>query len=377
MIRIQFKFAIHTLEAGLRLSILRVDSPALVAGLAGVPGIHGHQLPALVGQALLQLAPVAGQDPAVQARFGLDVGAGLRPCAPRRLRHRLGVEIFDHQGMGLVRQLPADVVRVVGADARLLLLKLAELTPQAPAAPGASALARLVPLLAPDLGLQLTLIRQAVDVAATVCDLAYIAVQTQHAYRRALGHTGCRHGVSDIGIPLGPGARALLADAHLPGRTVGIQVAPLHTQPAEARHVQLVIPQLHCAGKGEPVLSAVSALEAGVSAPALKEGLVGVSQVFQDIADLAEAVRLQPRVPGILPQGCELLAQTEKCEIGFRLLRTNLVVLPTPIVSVLPLFQGQKVIPHKAAGARGAGHLLGLLPAARQQPHPHTAVHHF
>ncbi len=67
------------------------DMLALMAGLAGVPGVHGHQLPALVLQPLGQLAPVAGQYAAVQARLGLDVSAGLRHCAPRRLCHSLGV----------------------------------------------------------------------------------------------------------------------------------------------------------------------------------------------------------------------------------------------------------------------------------------------
>ncbi len=67
------------------------DLPAVMAGLAGVPGVHGFKASPFVAQALGQLAPVAGQYTAVQTRLGLDVGAGLGRGAARRLRHPLGV----------------------------------------------------------------------------------------------------------------------------------------------------------------------------------------------------------------------------------------------------------------------------------------------
>ncbi len=41
------------------------DVAAVMAGLAGVPRVHGHKLPTFVLQAWGQLAPIAGQDAAV------------------------------------------------------------------------------------------------------------------------------------------------------------------------------------------------------------------------------------------------------------------------------------------------------------------------
>ena len=115
---------------------------------------------------------------------------------------------------------------------------------------------------------------------------------------------------------MGPRARAFLPDARLPRLPVGIGVTALEPQPAEAGHVQVLVLHLDALRDGEPVLPAVPALEAGIRPRALKEGLVGVRQVFQDIADLAAAVLLQPSVPGIPPQGCELLAQAEEGHLG-------------------------------------------------------------
>ena len=120
--------------------------------------------------------------------------------------------------------------------------------------------------------------------------------------------------------------------------------------------------------EGEPVLSAVSALEAGIRPRALKEGLVRVRQVFQDIADLAAAGLPQPRVLGIPPQGGEFLVHAEGGHTGG--------VLPVPFLvgRVLLLLAGQKVIAHKPTGARCTGQLVRHRAALRQQAQPHTAV---
>ena len=129
MIRVQLEVAALTSEHRLRGPVARRHMPALMAGLAGVPGVHGHQLPTLVLQALGQLAPVAGQDPAVQAGLGLDVGAGTVLGPLSGLRHAAGVQLLDHQGVGLVRQRPTDVVGVIAADPFLLAPQFLQLPP--------------------------------------------------------------------------------------------------------------------------------------------------------------------------------------------------------------------------------------------------------
>ena len=123
MIRVHTQVAALTVKHRLGLPVGGRDRPALVAGLAGVPGVHGHKVPALVAQALGQLAPVAGQYAPVQAYLGLDVRAGTVLCPPGRLRHPLGVQILDHEGVSLVCQRPADMVRVIGPDPFLLALQ--------------------------------------------------------------------------------------------------------------------------------------------------------------------------------------------------------------------------------------------------------------
>ena len=167
---------------------------------------------------------------------------------------------------------------------------------------------------------------------------------------------------------MGPRARAFLLDPRLPRLPVGIGVTALEPQPAEAGHVQVLVLHPDALRDGEPVLSAVSALEAGIRPRALKEGLVRVRQVFQDIADLAAAVLPQPRVLGIPPQGGEFLVHAEGGHTGR--------LLPVPCLEgrVLLLLAGQKVIPYKPAGSRRAGQLVGHRAALRQQAQPHTAV---
>ncbi len=129
VIRVQLEVAVLTPEQRLRGPVVRRHMPALMTGLAGVPGVHGHQLPTLVLQALGQLPPVAGQDSAVQAGLGLDVGTGtvLHPLSG--LRHAAGVQLLDHQGVGLVRQRPTDVVGVIAADPFLLAPQFLQLPP--------------------------------------------------------------------------------------------------------------------------------------------------------------------------------------------------------------------------------------------------------
>ncbi len=80
-----------TMKQRLALPVGGRDMPAVVAGLAGVLGVHGFNAATLVAQALGQLPPVAGQYTAVQPCFGPDVGTGLGLGPPRRLRHVLRV----------------------------------------------------------------------------------------------------------------------------------------------------------------------------------------------------------------------------------------------------------------------------------------------
>ena len=165
--------------------------------------------------------------------------------------------------------------------------------------------------------------RQRVRPARTVGDLPHIPVQTQYSRGCAGAYGDCGHCIGEIDVPFRPRARAFLPDAGLPHLPVGIGIGALEPQPAEARHAQVLGPHLYLFRDGEPVLPAVPALEAGISPRALKEGLVSVRQVFQDIADLAAAVLLQPSVPGVPPQGCELLAQAEEGHLG--------ALLPRPL----------------------------------------------
>ena len=79
------------MKHGLRGAVGGRDMQALMAGLAGVPGVHGLKAPTLVAQALGHLAPVAGQYAAVQTRLGPDVGTGLSLGPARRFRHMLCV----------------------------------------------------------------------------------------------------------------------------------------------------------------------------------------------------------------------------------------------------------------------------------------------
>ncbi len=46
-----------------------------------------------------------------------------------RLRHALGIQVRYHEGITLIGQCPADVMRVVGADVLLLALQLCQLAP--------------------------------------------------------------------------------------------------------------------------------------------------------------------------------------------------------------------------------------------------------
>ena len=271
----------------------------------------------------------------------------------------------------MVRQGPADVVRVIGPDPFLLAPQPGQLAPNPPRPHRTRALARPLPLLAGPLSLQAAQLGHAVHSALTVGDLAHIPVQTQDSRGRAGAHGVRRHRIRQIDVPLGPRPRPFLPDTRLPDLPVGIRIATLEPQPAKARHAQVQGPHLYAFRDGEPILPAVAALEAGISPRALKEGLVCVRQVFQDVTHLAEAVLLQPRVPGITPQRGEVLAQAEEGDAG------GLRSCPRLVRRVLLLGAGQKVIPHKAAGARRTGQLMGHLQALRQEAQPHTAVDDF
>ncbi len=331
-----------------------------MAGLAGVTGVHGHhQLPTLVLQALGQLPPVAGQDTAVQACLGLDVRARTVLGAARRLRHIARLQLLDHEGVSLFCQRPADVVRVIGPDPLLPPPQFLQLASNPP---------RPLPLLAGHLSLQAAQLGHAVHGALTVGDLTHIPVQTQDSRGRAGAHGVRRHRIRQIDVPLGPRPRPFLPDTRLPRLPVGIGVAALEPQPPAARHAQVLGPYLYLLRDGEAILPAMAALEAGISPSALKEGLVRICQVFQNIADLSEAVLLQPSVLGITPQGGEFLAQAEEGDAR------GLLSFPRLVRRVLLLDAGQKVIPHKPTGARCTGQLLGHLAALRQQAQPHTAV---
>ena len=105
--------------------------------------------------------------------------------------------------------------------------------------------------------------------------------------------------------------RACTADAGLHRLPVGVQVAALEPQPAAARHIQLVVPDLDAVGEGEAILVVVLAFAHRIAAQALEEGLVRVRQVLQDVPHSRETVRPQPRVLRVLPESRELLVQAE------------------------------------------------------------------
>ena len=245
--------------------------PALMAGLAGVTGVHGHQLPALVSQTLLQLAPVAGQDAAVQAGLGLDVGAGLRHGAFGRLGHAPGIEIFHHHGMGLVGQGPADVVGIVGADPFLLAAQFLQLAPDAPRPDRAALFARPQALQARPLGSQVAQVSEGIQGPLTVGDLPHVAVQPADSRGRAGPHGVRGHRVGQVGIPLGPRPRPFLPDPRLPDLPVGIGIAAPEPQPADPRHPQLVGPHLYLLRDGEAILAGVLAFEVRVGPLPLQE----------------------------------------------------------------------------------------------------------
>ena len=104
--------------------------PAVMAGLAGVPGVHGFKAPTFVTQAHGQLAPVAGQYAAVQTRLDFDVGTGVVPV--RRLRHVLDVQYLGSEGRSLVGQRAADVGRVIGLNPFPSSPQFLQLTAQPP-----------------------------------------------------------------------------------------------------------------------------------------------------------------------------------------------------------------------------------------------------
>ena len=113
----------------------------------------------------------------------------------------------------------------------------------------------------------------------------------------------------------------------------------------------MVVHQFHIAGNGKSILITVAAFEFRVAALSLAEGLVGFSQILQDMSHRLEAVVLQPGGVRMVTQGGEFKPHAEKCEIELRLFRSNLVILPAAIVPVLLPFQSQKVVPDKAAGS--------------------------
>ncbi len=180
MVRVEEEVAALTAEHRLGRAVGRRHMPALMAALAGVAGVHGFKATTLVAQALGQLAPVAGQDAAVQAGLGLDVRAGIVRGTPGRLRHVARLQVLDHHGVRLIRQRPADVVGVMGPDPFLLAAQFLQLAAQPPRPHRALALARLPALIPRGPGLQAGQVRQRVHPARAVGDLAHIAVQPQH-----------------------------------------------------------------------------------------------------------------------------------------------------------------------------------------------------
>ncbi len=323
------------------------DMPALVAGLAGVPRVHGHPAPTLVLQALGQLAPVASQDAPVQAGLGLDVGTGLRQSAPGRLCHRLGGQGLSHKGVGLVRQRAADMMRVIVPGPLLLAAQLGQLAPDPPRPYRALALARTLSLLARHLGLQATQVGHAIYIPIAVGDLSHIPIQPQCAHSRAHPYRVRRHLISEVDVPFGPHPRAFFSDARLPGLAVGIQVAALHPQPAYAGHAQLLGSHLYASRDGEAVLPGVLAIECGVRPLTPEERRVGIRQVLQDIAHFGEAVLLQPGELRVPPQRREFFTLAEedqprraaKAELPPTMVRIGLAlqkVFPDPPAGTLP-----------------------------------------
>ncbi len=180
--------------------------------------------------------------------------------------------------------------------------------------------------------------------------LAHIAVQAQHSGGRAGPYRVCRHRIGEVDVPLGPRLRALLPDARLYRLPVGLQIAALELQPANARHAQLASSDLHVIWDGEAILAGMLAFEGGVGALTLKEGGVGASaRYFRTWRTDLKLYSCSQAYSGSRLRAVELLTQAEEAHLG---LLADAVIPPAAVHVSLA---GQKVIPHKPAGARDPG----------------------
>ena len=236
------------------------------------------------------------------------------------------------------------------------------MTPDAARPHRAPLFARLLPLLARHLGLQPAHIGHGIHIPGAVGGLP------QDSRSRAGPYRVGRDCIGEVKVPLGTRPRAFLADARLYRLRVGIEVAALESQPADARDAQLVVSDLYIIRNGEAILRRILALEGGVRALTLEEGTVGIRQVLQNMADLCSAIFLQPGVLGVPPPRRELLVQAEAGQTG------RVADAKVPPAAIGMALARQKVIPHKPAGSRRAGQMVGRGVRPRQQPQPHAAV---
>ena len=88
-------------------------------------GVNLVDRSAFVHQFAFQLMPAGSQDFPVEPRLLSDVGPGFLCRTLRGFRHAGGIQIFQHDRMRLIRQFPADMVRVVVANPLALALQLA------------------------------------------------------------------------------------------------------------------------------------------------------------------------------------------------------------------------------------------------------------
>ena len=114
----------------------RLGSPVLftrmatpVAHLAGMLRVHLGQEGALAGEPQDQLAPVAAEYHQVESGLGLYLLTRCLCRALGRLRHALGIQVRYHEGIRLIGQCQANVMRFVGAVVLLLALQLCLLAP--------------------------------------------------------------------------------------------------------------------------------------------------------------------------------------------------------------------------------------------------------
>ena len=188
-----------------------------------------HNLASLVLELALQLSPAGHQDGTVEPCFLLHVPAGVLDCALRTLRHGLGVQVLEYDGVGRVRHLATDVVSGVVPAPGLLALQFAQF-PTGPAAALGALLLPGHPVLVPlDLRVLNGRVGDSVYDSGAVRGLFHIAVNAHGSFLCGPAHIGVVDGhlEHDGGVPLRLLAFGLLPYAN--GQTQ--QHQPKHQRP--------------------------------------------------------------------------------------------------------------------------------------------------